>query len=163
MELYLLRHGIAESARPGMKDADRALTEEGRTKLRRVMKRARDAGVELDLILSSPYRRAVETAGVAAEILAYRGKVVQTPALVPNASPFDIWEEIRARSKEGEESILLSGHEPLMSALVAFLLGSPALLVDMKKAALARLDCERLGAEPQATLKWLLTPATAGE
>lgn len=163
MELYLLRHGIAESARPGMKDSERALTEEGRTKLRRVLKRAREAGAELDVILSSPYRRALETASVAAEILAYHAKIIQTPTLVPNASPFEVWEEIRARSKEGEESILLSGHEPLMSALVAFLLGSPALLIDMKKAALARLDCDRLGAEPQATLKWLLTPATAGD
>ena len=163
MELYLLRHGIAETARPGMKDSERALTEEGRTKLRRVLKRAQEAGVEVDVILSSPYRRALETASVAAEILAYPGKIIQTPTLVPNSSPFEVWDEIRARSKQGEESILLAGHEPLMSALVAFLLGSPALLIDMKKAALARLDCDRLGAEPQATLKWLLTPATAGE
>ena len=163
MELYLLRHGIAESARAGMKDSERALTEEGRAKLRRVLKRAREAGVELDVILSSPYRRAVETAAVAAEVLAYRGKIIQTPTLVPNASPFEAWEEIRARSREGEETILLSGHEPFMSAFIAFLLGSPAVLVDMKKSALARLDCDRLGAEPQATLKWLLTPATAGE
>jgi hypothetical protein len=49
-----------------------------------------------------------------------------------------------------------------MSALMAFLLGNPAMRVDMKKAALARVDCERLDPEPEAVLKWLLTPATAG-
>jgi len=161
MEIYLLRHAIAEAARPGMKDSERALTEAGRAKLRRVLRRAKDAGVQPDLILTSPYRRARETAEEAAAALAYRNKIVQTQALVPGASPFDAWEEIRSRPDEG--SILLAGHEPHMSSLMAFLLGNPAMQVDMKKAALARLDCERLGAEPQAMLKWLLTPATAGE
>jgi phosphohistidine phosphatase len=161
MEIYLLRHGIAESARPGMKDADRALTEEGREKLGRVLKRAKGAGVDPDLILSSPYRRAMETAEQAALALGYANKIISTPALVPGASPFDVWEELRGR--HGESSILLASHEPLMSSLIAFLLGNPAMLVDIKKAALARVDCDRLGSEPQATLKWLITPATAGE
>src|SRR5690348_7743583 len=133
MEIYLLRHGIAASAKPGTKDADRALTEEGREKLARVLKRAKGAGVDPDLILSSPLRRAMETAEQAAQALGYTGKIVPTPALVPEASPFDVWEEIRRRHEES--SILLASHEPLMSALLAFLLGNPAMLVDMKKAA----------------------------
>jgi hypothetical protein len=48
-----------------------------------------------------------------------------------------------------------------MSSLAAFLLASPALLVDMKKAALVRVDCDRIGPEPKGVLKWMLTPATA--
>jgi phosphohistidine phosphatase len=161
MEIYLLRHGIAENAGPGMKDSDRALTQEGRDKLRRVLKRAKGAGVEPGVILSSPYRRALETAEIAAAALAYRGKVVKTEALVPNASPREVWEEIRAR--RDESSILRASHEPLMSSTLALLLGSPALLVDMKKAALARVDCDHFGAEPRGVLKWMLTPATVGE
>ena len=43
------------------------------------------------------------------------------------------------------------------------MLGSPALMVDMKKAGLARIDCDRFGPEPRGVLKWLLTPATAGD
>ena len=162
MQIYLLRHGIAEDARPGHPDSERALTSEGREKLRRVLKRARAAGAAPDLILSSPYRRALETAGVAAETLAYQGKVVRTPVLLPEASPFDAWEEIRSRHHD-ERSILLASHEPLMSAMVAFLLGSPALEVDMKKAALVRVDCDRLDPQPKGVLKWMLTPAVAGE
>jgi phosphohistidine phosphatase len=161
MEIYLLRHGIAEDAAPGMADADRALTSAGRQKLRRVLTRARAAKVEPDVILSSPYRRALETAAVAVEALGYSGKVVQTGALTPDANPHETWEEIRARKTE--TSLLLASHEPLMSALLAFLLNTPALVVDFKKAALARVDCDRFGPEPHGTLKWLLTPATAGE
>ena len=161
MQIYLLRHGIAEDARPGQADSERALTGEGREKLRRVLKRARLAGAAPDLILSSPYRRALETADVAIELLGYEGKVVRTRALVPEASPFDTWEEIRSR--KGEESILLASHEPLMSSMVAFLLDSPAMQVDMKKAALVRVDCDRFGPEPCGVLKWMMTPAVAGE
>ena len=86
---------------------------------------------------------------------------MRTPALLPDASPFDAWEEIRSR--HDERSVLLASHEPLMSSLAAFLLGSPALEVDMKKAALVRVDCDRLGPQPKGVLKWMLTPAVAGE
>ena len=48
-----------------------------------------------------------------------------------------------------------------MSSLAAFLLACPALSVDMKKAALVRVDCDRLGPEPRGVLKWMLTPALA--
>jgi phosphohistidine phosphatase len=156
MEIYLLRHGIAEDSAPGG-DAERALTGEGREKLRRVLKRARGAGVAPTLILSSPFRRAVETAEIAAEILDYKGKAPRTAALLPSASPYDAWEEIRAR--KDEEAILLASHEPLMSSLAAFLLRSPALQVDMKKAALVRVDCAIAASEPRGVLKWMLTPA----
>ena len=156
MQIYLLRHGIAENSTP---DSDRALTAEGREKLRRVLARARAADVAPSLILTSPYRRAVETAEVAVEVLGYHGKIVKTRALVPEASPFDTWEEIRKRPDES--AILLASHEPLMSSLAAFLLASPGLAVDMKKAALVRVDCDRLGPEPKGVLKWMLTPATA--
>ena len=45
MEIYLLRHGIAEDASPGSSDAARELTPEGREKTAAVLKRARGAGV----------------------------------------------------------------------------------------------------------------------
>lgn len=161
MKIYLLRHAAAEPAEAGMKDSDRALTEDGQVKLKHVLKRAKAAGVAPAVILSSPLRRALETAQIAADSLGYRAKIVETAALVPNASPHDVWNEIRAR--RDEPSILLASHEPLMSSTLSLLLASPALQVDMKKSALARVDCDRFGAEPRGVLKWLLTPATAGE
>ncbi len=161
MEIYLLRHGIAEAGRAGHPDSERALTQEGREKLRRVLKRARIAAVEPTLILSSPYRRALETAAEAVEALKYPGEVEKTGTLVPEASPYDAWEEIRQR--KGEKAILLAGHEPMMSSMAAFLLGSPGVTIDMKKAAMVRIDCDRLGAQPAGALKWMLTPALCGE
>jgi phosphohistidine phosphatase len=161
MQIYLLRHGIAEDAAPGRSDSERPLTSEGKEKLRRVLKRARSADCAPSVILSSPYRRALETAAVAAEVLSYEPSVVKVPSLVPEGSPEDVWQEIRRRPNE--RATLLSSHEPLMSTMAAFLLDSPTLLLDMKKAALVRIDCERLGPRPKGILKWMLTPGVCLE
>src|SRR5215467_10817173 len=102
MEIYILRHGIAEDQNPGG-DARRSLTDEGRRKLRRVLGCAARANVSPSLILSSPYVRARQTAELAAEALGYRGKIVETPVLVPEGSPEALWEELRGR--RGESAI----------------------------------------------------------
>jgi phosphohistidine phosphatase len=159
MEIYILRHGIAEDRADGG-DADRALTAAGRRKLRRVLARAAKAGVSPSLILASPLKRAVQTAEVAAESLGCRKKILQTDTLLPEAAPDAFWEEIRAHRHE--KALLASGHEPMLSAAVAWLLGAPAVKVEMKKGALVRIDVDRFGPRPQGVLRWMLTPRLAG-
>ena len=151
MEIYLLRHGIAEDGYP---DAQRALTDEGKEKLRRVLKRS---GAKPSLILSSPYRRALETAQIAAGVFGYTEEIERAQSLTPDGSPTAVWDEIRAR--KAESAILLASHEPLMSATVAYFLGAPGVHVDMKKAALVRIDVERFGPHPLGVLKWMLVPS----
>jgi len=158
MEIYILRHGIAEDAGPGGSDKDRALTQAGREKLSRVLERARAAGAAPSLILSSPYRRAVETARIAGQTLGCR-KTVETAALTPDGTPEEVWDEICAHS--GEKALLLSGHQPLLGITVAFLLGTSALQVDLKKAALVAIDQESFSGEPHGVLMWMLTPRLA--
>ena len=155
MEIYILRHGIAEEPRHGLSDAQRALTDAGREKLRGVLDRAREAAVAPSLILTSPYRRAVETAHVAGQVLGCR-RIVESAALAPGSKPEEVWDAIRAQRRE--HAVLLAGHEPLLGMTVAFLLGAPALQVDLKKAALVRIDQERLTGAPCGILKWMLTP-----
>ena len=90
-----------------------------------------------------------------------RSTVVATFAVAAVPSGFWVWDEIRSR--KGETAILLASHEPLMSSMTAFLLNSPGMFVDMKKAALVRVDCETFGPEPRAVLKWMLTPSLAAD
>ncbi len=159
MELYLLRHGIAEDRAATGRDADRRLTEEGRDKLRRVLERAHAAGVRPSLILSSPYKRTLETAEIAAHALGYEGKLVRTPALTPDSSPEDVWDAVREH--RDEDALLLTGHEPLFSATVAHLLGSTRAMVHFRKGALACVDVEGFGAAPAGVLQWMLTAKLA--
>lgn len=159
MQIYLLRHGVAEDAVPEMRDQDRALTKEGRDKLSRVLERAAKAGVNPSIILSSPYLRAMQTAEVAAKALRHNGKIIEMPALVPHSTPYAVWRELRERRDETQ--CLLAGHEPLMSSLVAYLLAADNLQVDFKKAALVRIDMDSFRGEPRGLLKWMITPATS--
>jgi len=159
VEVYILRHGIAELRRPGQPDAPRALTPDGKLKLGKILRRALKAEVAPSLILTSPYVRAVETADMAAQVLGYQGQVVRTPALVPGSSPPAVWAELRSRPDE--RVVLLSGHEPLLSATAAFLLNAPTLQIDLKKGALVRIDIGQVSAHPRGVLKWILTPKLA--
>lgn len=156
MEIYLFRHGIAEDAKPGRSDSTRALTDEGRKKAAEVVKAARHAGVSPSLIVSSPYVRAVQTAEIAVTGFGYKGEIVRTETLVPHGSPANVWAELRAY--RGEEAVLLAGHEPLLSHLAGYLLASPVLHIEMKKAAMIRIDIESIGPAPHGTLRWLITP-----
>lgn len=156
MELYLLRHGIAEDSAPGGRDADRALTAEGKRKLKEIFKAALQADLRPTLIVSSPYKRAKETAAIAAKALSYPADILESNALVPNAHPQELWEEVRMHKSEAR--LLLVSHEPLLSSASAFLLNASGMRVDFKKGAILRVDLDSFSAQPNATLKWYLTP-----
>jgi phosphohistidine phosphatase len=160
LRIYVLRHGITEDAAPGGTDAGRALTQEGKRKLRGVLDSARRADVHPDVILTSPLKRALETAEIAASVLGVKYDLVRTNTLVPSSSPERIWKEIRSRKAE---AVLLAGHEPMLSMVVAFLLGCPALAVRMKKGALVAIEVESGEAQPHGVLLWMLTPKLTGE
>ena len=66
------------------------------------------------------------------------------------------------RDYRDETAILLAGHEPLLSSLASYLLASPALQLEMKKAAMVRIDIESLGAAPHGILRWIVTPKFCG-
>ena len=161
MQIYILRHGIAEDGRAGMTDADRALTAEGKVKLREVLQRGKQAGVDPQVILTSPYRRARETAEIAVAICNSKAQVLETQALVPNSSPELVWEEIRIH--HGDGGILLAGHEPLLGDVYSYLLGAPGVRIEVKKGSLGRIDVERMSGAPRGVLRWLLTPKLAAD
>ena len=78
MKIYLLRHGIAENGRPNQPDSERALTGEGRDQLRETLAVARKADTAPSLIITSPYRRAVETAPYRRRLVFVAGRRNQT-------------------------------------------------------------------------------------
>ena len=160
MNLYILRHGIAvEPGTPGYeKDADRPLTSEGRRKLRQVAEAMEALELSYDLILSSPYLRARQTAEVIAEALKARKKVELSDSLTPGGSPRKLVELLN-HLQPSPESVLLVGHEPYLSSLISLLVsGDAGFTVVMKKGGLCKLSVESLKAGRCAALEWLLTP-----
>jgi phosphohistidine phosphatase len=161
MQVYLLRHGIAEEAALGGSDADRGLTPEGRSKLRETLRVAAEAGAEPTLVLSSPLVRALQTAEIASQLLRYKKEILQTDVLLPNSQPERVWDEIRVH--RDEPGLMLVGHDPLFSQLAAYLLGASALQVDFKKGAILRVDFESFSPKPHGILRWFLTSKVAAK
>lgn len=160
MELYLLRHGAAADDSPTGRDADRELTEPGRQKLRNLLTAVANGGIVPEVIISSPYVRAWQTAEMAKEILGCKQDIQLSDALVPESDPEEVWREIRTLHS-GVPSLLLASHEPLMGRCASYLLGYPDLLIDFKKGALFHIEMQQFGMHPRGLLKWMMIPRLA--
>jgi phosphohistidine phosphatase len=160
MRIYVFRHGIAEDAAPGQDDSTRALTPTGLEKLHKILRTARGAGVRPDMILTSPYARAVQTADVAKDVLDFSGDLIETEALVPYQNSVDLWQEILVHRADDE--LMVVGHNPLLSDFVCFLTGTPSYGIALKKGAIAMVDVPATSLRPQGSLMWLLTARLAG-
>jgi phosphohistidine phosphatase len=159
MNLFFLRHGKAEPRSPKWRpDSKRPLTREGEEKMAEVARGIRALGLSFDLILASPYARALRTAEILAEVYGAK-KLFETSNLACEADPKNIVDEINENFDSVEE-IALVGHEPFMSRLISTLISGQggAVALDLKKAGLCNLSIEKLTLGKCACLNWLLTP-----
>jgi phosphohistidine phosphatase len=125
--LWLLRHGDAE--RDGGTDAERNLTEKGRDQSRWAGEALAALGVELDACLASPKARAAETAKIACEELPGVEVEIAEPLRGGAFDPLEL--------AAGRGEVLLVGHEPDFSTVIAELTGAR---VKLKKGGLAAVE-----------------------
>jgi phosphohistidine phosphatase len=160
MNIYILRHGIAaEPGTPGIKtDAERPLIPKGEQRLEAAAEAMREMELSFDVIVSSPYLRAKQTAEIIAKNLKLQKKLTLSNDLIPGGNPQALIQHL-SELKPAPENILLVGHEPYLSRLIALLAtGDTKAAIDMKKGSLCKLEAEELEFGHCATLAWLLTP-----
>src|SRR5437016_4015665 len=157
MELYVLRHAIALSAAEAgvSQDAERPLSAEGKDKMKRIAAAIKNIGVEVDLVLSSPFVRARDTALMAHDGLGLKGCLQFTNALAAGQDTKLVLTELKERFKKNER-IMVVGHEPDLSALIGKLTSLGRLDVEMKKAGLAKIEITETNPELKGTLEFLL-------
>lgn len=157
MKLYLVRHAIAEDPTGYEDDSLRPLTEKGRERMKKIAAALLEIGVQPDLIVSSPYVRASQTAVILAEALKYREEILYSDSLVPLGGPDDMIGEINEKYSVGE--LMLVGHEPGISTLASVLLaGNPDISINFKKGGVCCLSVDDLPHDRKAVLEWLITP-----
>lgn len=143
MDLWLLRHAAAHDRAKSGRDEDRALTSDGVRRAREVAAGLASLDPGIEAVLSSPYRRALETAEPAAAALRL-GKVAILPALEPFGGAAGVVAALAARK---QHALLLVGHQPLLGALVGLLVfGDERREVPLRKAGVARISWEPRGA-----------------
>jgi phosphohistidine phosphatase len=152
LTVVLVRHAIAEERRPGLRDAARRLTPEGRDKLEQAARGLKRLGVVPDRILTSPLVRAAETAEVLAEVLAPDLRPETFGPLAPGQAP----QEVRDALPEDARTVVLVGHEPDLGELASWLLtgSTDGMRLPFRKAGAAAIELE----EGEGTLRWMLAP-----
>jgi phosphohistidine phosphatase len=158
MIIYFLRHANAGQKRLNpVVDEKRPLDKEGIEQCRYVGRLLNSMDVHVDLILSSPLKRATQTAFMVGNEIAYEQKIETTPALRPGAS-FEGFRELLMKVA-GLEAVMVVGHNPNMSKFLSLLVtgGLSDRAIEMKKGSVARVD---LGVKRSA-LSWLVTPRLA--
>jgi phosphohistidine phosphatase len=158
MQIYVVRHGIAidRGAPKCPPDPERYLTEEGIEKTKQVADGVAVLGATADLMLSSPYVRAMQTAEIFAAALEYaKQKIRQTDLLLPGAEPSVLFREL-AKDKQSS-SIFLFGHAPQLDDIIATALGSRHHITSLKKAGVALIELKRVS-PPSAEIVWLAPP-----
>lgn len=114
MQLFVIRHAIAEDAEPGQADGSRALTDDGVKRLKRAVKGMRGLNVGFDRVLTSPWVRARDTAAMLDPICDAEPVVTDLLIQPPRA-------ELLAMIAETGEDTAVVGHEPWLGELVAWL------------------------------------------
>jgi phosphohistidine phosphatase len=147
--LYFLRHATAEVIRPGQLDIDRCLIEKGRLQARKVANFMLKYDLTPQLVLSSPYPRASQTAAIVSKV-----------ARLPQAEELD-WLALETPTNQAltalqqasvtwPQQVLLVGHEPDFSALISALLGAEQPLLKVRKASLSCVSLQ----QDSACLQW---------
>lgn len=158
MQLYIVRHGIAIDREDPKcpAEAERYLTEEGIEKTKQAAKGMAELGVTADLVLSSPYVRAVQTAEIFANALDYpKTKIRHSQTLLPGSEAGALFHEL-TREKQ-VSSVFVFGHAPNLDELIATAVGSKHHITSLKKAGIALVELKRLS-PPSGQLIWLATP-----
>ncbi len=159
MVIYFLRHASAGEKRANPKqDEKRPLDKLGIEQSRYVGRALALVDTQVDAILSSPLKRATQTAALVGNELGYDAKIHLEAALRPEAG-FDGFRSL-IRKYAKFDSIMVIGHNPSLTEFCSLLLtaGGDDGVLDLKKGAVARVEYT---GKKNAVLEWCLTPKLA--
>lgn len=157
MRIYLLRHATAEPRAPeGGDSPTRRLVAKGKRQCRDVGALLARMRLWFDLVVSSPYARALQTAEGSLRSAGLRSPIQREPRLAPDATVDEAVEALC--DHRGLTRVLAVGHEPLLSLVAARLVGAPSAAIVLKKAGIVELDLIE-HRPPRASLLGVLRPA----
>jgi phosphohistidine phosphatase len=158
-----MRHGLAvdreEFAKKHSEDNLRPLTLKGRRRTQKVAMQMREWIKEVDVIVSSPFTRARQTAEIVSQIF-LETKVIEAPELVPSSPPQAFKRWLRSHGDDYKK-ILIVGHEPHLGILTSYLMADqvePLLNLKKSGALSLKVDSFKNIAPGTAKLQWLLQP-----
>lgn len=165
MQVALFRHGIAENresfVRSGSPDSDRPLTDKGTRRTRQAAAGLLHVLSAPDVVGTSPYLRARQTADIVARVCEDAGRAPERDtidAMRPGGDPREICQWLAKRP--ADDTAVLVGHEPDLSGFMAWLTaGSRDGFARFKKAGACLIELPGQPARGAGELQWVLPPA----
>lgn len=157
MNLYLMRHADAGVPRENPRlDTKRSLVKEGKEQCMLMARVLGALRVQIDVIISSPLKRALQTAQFVGTELGYETQVEVSSALEPEAD-FAAFQKLIDKYAD-REGVLMVGHNPnLFKFLGRIITGNGGAGVRMRKGCVARVDMSK----HPPLLQWLVDPRMA--
>src|ERR1700733_9923986 len=158
MILFFLRHSSGgEPLVNPKKDEKRALDAEGIEQCGFVGRALAALDVQVDVVVSSPLKRATQTASLVGNELGYEGKLQIEAGLRPGATLADFRKLLEKYARQ--EAVMVVGHNPNLSQFLGAVISDSGCeaSVELKKGAVARVEMRR----SSGTLNWCLTPKVA--
>lgn len=144
MKIYLIRHGIAESRIIEKNDSQRILTRKGITKTQKVAEKLSNLSLEFDVIITSPYTRAKETA-IILQQAKRSSKIIEHNALMPEGNLLEWFNWLQTSPYQVAQNIALVGHEPDLSEWAQLMIwGKSEDKLILKKAGIIGLELSDL-------------------
>lgn len=159
MDLFILRHGEAgQRVSAGRGDFQRSLTTAGQKEVSDIATSLKDLGIKLDIVISSPLKRAHQTASIVAKTFKIEKKMQDWAELSPEGNRLDLYNKLLQLKQQS--SVLVVGHEPYLSEMISEMIfeGNNGGRIDLKKTGLARIRIVSSTPKFQGELRWLLTP-----
>lgn len=159
MDLFILRHGEAgQRVSAGRGDFQRPLTAAGQKEVSDIATSLKDLGIKLDVVISSPLKRAHQTASIVAKTFKIEKKMQDWAELSPEGNRLDLYNKLLQLKQQS--SVLVVGHEPYLSEMISEMIfeGNNGGRIDLKKTGLARIRIVSSTPKFQGELRWLLTP-----
>lgn len=158
MKILIVRHGPAgnreEWERVERDDRLRPLTPKGKKEVRRAAKGLIRLVPALDLLATSPWTRAAQTAEIVSK--EYGCEIEEVEQLTADHKPEELTPWLQEQSRR--ELVGLVGHEPYLGLLMGYLLtGKSASFVDLKKGGAGLLEMADPSKPGTGALEWLLT------
>jgi phosphohistidine phosphatase len=156
MDLFILRHGKAAESSGGTDDAARALTGDGKDEIKKVARWMKSKKFRFDVIATSPLKRAFETAEIIARALGQKERLTTWDELAPGGDPETVCYHASQCGKEA--TVLIIGHEPLLSMLVSRIIsGNDNASIILTKGGLAKIRNYSFKDRPSGDLQWLIS------
>jgi phosphohistidine phosphatase len=163
MKLILFRHGLAmdrdDAETMKISEELRPLVPKGIKKTEQVAQALFKIEPKIDLFVSSPLLRAMETSKIASRLYSSR-KIHQCPELIPQSPPMAFAQWLKTNAGAAQ-SVVAFGHEPNLSVMASWLLaGTTEAFVELKKSGVLCLEFESFDdiGPRTASLKYLLSP-----